>query len=74
MRVTNPFESRVFLWSAVGSARQGSRGMELVLDDGSVVSVFALQCVGSPVADPPPRWVAAARSITGREPMTGYGE
>lgn len=64
VRVTNPWESRMFLRSAVRSARQGSCGMELVLDDGSVVTVFAVQCVGS-------RWVAAARAVTGRDPVTG---
>jgi hypothetical protein len=68
VRVTNPWQSRMFLRSAVTRARQGSYGMELVLDDGSVVVVFALQCVGSPDSDPPPRWVAAARAITGRDP------
>ncbi|MFJ8960856.1 hypothetical protein ACIRG5_15860 [Lentzea sp. NPDC102401] len=70
VRVTNPWESKVFLRSAVRSARQGSRGVEFVLDDGSVVTAFALQCVGSPDADPPPRWVAAARAVTGRDPVT----
>jgi len=69
VRVTNPWQSRMFLRSAVRSARQGSYGMELLLDDGSVVVVFALQCVGSPDSDPPPRWVAAARAITGRDPV-----
>lgn len=64
VRVTNPWESRMFLRSSVRSARQGPWGMELVLDDGSVVTVFALQCVGS-------RWVAAARAVTGRDPVTG---
>jgi hypothetical protein len=69
VRVTNPWQSRMFPRSAVTSARQGSYGMELVLDDGSVVVVFALQCVGSPDSDPPPRWVAAARALTGRDPV-----
>jgi hypothetical protein len=69
VRVTNPWQSRMFPRSAVTSARQGSYGMELLLDDGSVVVVFALQCVGSPDSDPPPRWVAAARAITGRDPV-----
>ncbi|GAA3672201.1 hypothetical protein GCM10022267_68670 [Lentzea roselyniae] len=55
--------------SAVTSARQGSYGTGFVLDDGSVVVVFALQCVGSPDSDPPPRWVVAARDITGRYPV-----
>lgn len=71
VRVTNPWASRMFPRSAVRSARQGSYGMEFVLDDGSVVTVFALQCVGSPHADPPPRWVVAARAVTGRDPVTG---
>ncbi|MFI6102063.1 hypothetical protein ACIA8G_41475 [Lentzea sp. NPDC051213] len=68
VRVINPWGVRSVPHSSVRSVRQGSYGVELVLDDGSVIAAFAVQCVGSPAADPPPRWVEVARAVTGKDP------
>jgi hypothetical protein len=61
VRVVNPWRVHSFPRAEIRSARSGPWGLELVLADGRVIVVFAVQCVGGRR----PRWVEVARTITG---------
>lgn len=69
VRVVNPWKAQSFPRAEVRSARSGPWGLRLLLDDGRVVVAFAVQCVGTPGTRYRPRWVEAARVITGRDPV-----
>ncbi|XVV02651.1 PH domain-containing protein [Actinosynnema sp. CA-248983] len=73
VRVVNPFNTQSFPRADVRTARAGTRGLELILEDGRVVVVFAIQCVaGTGTPGSRPRWVEVARAVTGRDPDTGF--